>query len=774
MKSVNLPSAMIQSYIQFILENSSIYIEKVDDILKKDALRLIYESYAEYNPFGYKYVNQNKKDIHINPDPLSEYENKQFRERAVLEKFRKIKQNKILNELPQLKDNTIYIRTFENVKSAIETSTNRKFKGADELDDYIENFALLYFPDITRVSLEKAAKFKISEEEVDIIQKNILLDNFREEYKEVSASYADQLLTYGKENYLYTDVTTYLKRRNQTESIDLLYIFNAIDLNKPRKYQIAMASLTDPINNQTIYKIYNPLWNNLNSLEETINMSKEKSISVHTQELLLNLIKYIKVAVNKDTISPVPSKPNGLLYKFMLDFYINSFDKIYSGVVEKKIRSGDYDIYELNIGHKKLSIIDECIINSSNSANSANSANKKVGDSINVGDSVTFVPFEALSIRSFALTLQDDYKVGLWTYGTRYSPIQKQELVRYYKAANEILKEINGYYDNYRKQVILFPNKVDFSRNTFKLNDMYVHKHMKLPCIPDETGECNDFSIDLELLKSKFIPELFPEFELDDRFYVGDIIYYSTKSQTKKGQIESVVSEKEYMVRKLGSRKKGAEKIDRKSIYGVQDGESFQINMTYKQVNNFKDLPIIEKKIKYYLEKKTPSDVIVRILKEEYPEADIDNVYEDFIRNYKSILSTINTGIKVTLDFTNLINGVENIDQFDIYVEHVYNINHLPFIYQSIKIAMFSYFTSKYTIEQLKSIGFELPANWNRENGKYVYRPQDKELLAILRSEKQREIQRRMQQKIYDDDDEGNEGDGDEGDGDEGDEGEDD
>ena len=71
---------------------------------------------------------------------MSEYENKQFRERAVLEKFRKIKQNKILNELPQLKDNTIYIRTFENVKSAIETFTNRKFKGADELDDYIEIF----------------------------------------------------------------------------------------------------------------------------------------------------------------------------------------------------------------------------------------------------------------------------------------------------------------------------------------------------------------------------------------------------------------------------------------------------------------------------------------------------------------------------------------------------------------------------------------------------------------------------------------------------------
>ena len=29
-----------------------------------------------------------------------------------------------------------------------------------------------------------------------------------------------------------------------------------------------MVSYTDPIQNRTIYKIYNPLWNNLNLLEE--------------------------------------------------------------------------------------------------------------------------------------------------------------------------------------------------------------------------------------------------------------------------------------------------------------------------------------------------------------------------------------------------------------------------------------------------------------------------------------------------------------------------
>ena len=55
--------------------------------------------------------------------------------------------------------------------------------------------------------------------------------------KNISSDYAEKLFTFGKENYLYTDVVTYLSRRKQTEGMDLLYIFNAIDLNKKRDYQ---------------------------------------------------------------------------------------------------------------------------------------------------------------------------------------------------------------------------------------------------------------------------------------------------------------------------------------------------------------------------------------------------------------------------------------------------------------------------------------------------------------------------------------------------------
>ena len=59
---------MIQKYSQFVIENSSIYIDNVEEFLKQDELRLIYEGYAEDNPFSYTYVNQNNKQIHINID----------------------------------------------------------------------------------------------------------------------------------------------------------------------------------------------------------------------------------------------------------------------------------------------------------------------------------------------------------------------------------------------------------------------------------------------------------------------------------------------------------------------------------------------------------------------------------------------------------------------------------------------------------------------------------------------------------------------------------
>ena len=755
MKDINAHTSMIQKYIQFIIENSSIYIDNVEEFLKQEKLRLIYEGYAEYNPFSYTYVNQHNKQIHINIDPLNEYvENPTFRKRAVLDKFKKVRQNKILNELPQLKNNTIYVRDFENVKEAIEAKEGgigRKIKTADEIDDFINNFALLYFPDMSVSSFKKS--FTFSEEETDIIKKNILLDNFRAEFKDISASYADKLFSYGEENYLYTDVNTYLKRRSQVETLDLLYIFNSIDLNATRKYQIAMVSYTDPIQSRTIYKIYNPLWNNLNLLEETIHLndtqknSNKSNLTTHTRELLLHLVKHIKLAVDKDTIYPIPSKPNGLLYKFMLGFYINSFDKIYSGSVKKTISSGDYDIYEVDIGHKQISIIKECIISINGKEKGKGNENEQ--NSIKIGDVLTFVPFEALSIRSFALTIHDNYKTGMWTYGTRYAPIEKEQMIQYYDAVNSILKEINNHHNNYRKHLILFPQKFEFSRKTLKLNDVSVHRHMKLPCVLDDNDECSGITIDLDLLKKKF--RFFPEFELDDEFHVGDIIYYSVKSQTKKGQVTSVLKN-EYVVKKLSGRKKGTETINKEKVYGVQDGNNFQIKATYRQVGNFVDLPVIEKKIKYYLEKKTPSDIIRNILEKEYPEAEIDNVYEEFVRNYKSILKSLNTGIKVTLDFTNLINGVENINQFDIYIENVYNITHLPVIYNTIKTIIFSYFTGNYSIDQLKTIDLELPSNWNKsQKNRYTYNPRDAELVSILRDERQREISRLMEQKKYED-----------------------
>ena len=251
-------------------------------------------------------MNQNNKQIHINIDPLNEYvENPTFRKRAVLDKFRKVRQNKILNELPQLKNNTIYVREFVNVKESIEAIEGwrgSKIKTPDEISDFVNNFALLYFPDMNVTSFKKS--FTFSKEETDIIKKNILLDNFRAEFKDISASYADKLFSYGEENYLYTDVSTYLKRRTQVETLDLLYIFNSIDLNATRKYQIAMVSYTDPIQNRTIYKIYNPLWNNLNLLEETIHLndtqknSSKSNLSTHTR-IVVAFGKHIKLLLIK-------------------------------------------------------------------------------------------------------------------------------------------------------------------------------------------------------------------------------------------------------------------------------------------------------------------------------------------------------------------------------------------------------------------------------------------------------------------------------------------
>ena len=98
----------------------------------------------------------------------------------------------------------------------------------------------------------------------------------------------------------------------------------------------------------------------------------------------------------------------------------------------------------------------------------------------------------------------------MWTYGTRYEPIKKTELIQYYKVVNTILKELNTYNNNYRKDLILFPEKFDFSRKMLQLNDMYIHKNMKLPCFLDETGECIPFQINFDLLKKKF--KLFPVF----------------------------------------------------------------------------------------------------------------------------------------------------------------------------------------------------------------------------------------------------------------------
>ena len=96
--------------------------------------------------------------------------------------------------------------------------------------------------------------------------------------------------------------------------------------------------------------------------------------------------------------------------------------------------------------------------------------------------------------------------------------------MKYLKIANNILEEINGNYENYRKQLLFFPEVLDFSKQTFTLNNMYIHRYMKLPCMQNETEKCDKFEIDLDLLKQKL--RKFPEFELEDEYYVDDMIYY--------------------------------------------------------------------------------------------------------------------------------------------------------------------------------------------------------------------------------------------------------
>ena len=68
-----------------------------------------------------------------------------------------------------------------------------------------------------------------------------------------------------------------------------------------------------------------------------------------------------------------------------------------------------------------------------------------------------------------------------------------------------------------------------------------------------------------------------------------------------------------------------------------------------------------------------------------------------------------------------------------------------------------SYYTTKYTVKELKDIGLVLPTNWNKQNEpntntyRYTYTPKDKELQDIIKNE-QREIQKRLEQQIYEDD----------------------
>ena len=65
--------------------------------------------------------------------------------------------------------------------------------------------------------------------------------------------------------------------------------------------------------------------------------------------------------------------------------------------------------------------------------------------------------------------------------------------------------------------------------------------------------------------------------------------------------VEEIISKDIYKVKRMRGKKKDRDRVEKEQIYGNQDDNRFQIKLTYKQVNNYIDLPIIERKIKYYL-----------------------------------------------------------------------------------------------------------------------------------------------------------------------------
>jgi hypothetical protein len=694
LNDMNCPSKIIEN-IQTLISTYS--YDTITDVY--GFLNQLFDNIGDdlsYTQLGYFYKTRKYDNtMYISTNPHMEYSLNMLNTTLSDKAIYKNNPFQIIAELPIL-DNNIHII---QVNDIINILKKNQLKINNE---FISNYLAYYFPQIrTQQRLTKLLDAK-NEEPVDTkINDKILKTNNRETLSSQIHSYItkNHIFKYKSSNTLYIDVTSYIKRSNNIPLLDLLYIFNTIDLNnididiENEKYQAIMASYLDPISNKIIYKIHSPTWDELNLIEETTKMH-EKTYNSHIKDILLKLIKYNKVSVNIDEVKYIPSKPKGLLYKFNLGFYISRYNEIYNGVIENVSNIGTYrKIYEVNIGHKKLGIIHQCILN-------------KVDNKIyKKGDRIQFVPFEALSVRTFTLIIDKDYKVNIWIYGSRSQSINSDELESYLKVVNSFLKYINNMTTNFQRHLQLFPtnnmvklsNMGNYINSTTYINDISLHNTLSISC-PD--GSCsNQIRIeDLNRLKNIIRSMFHMYFDIEDDIKKGTIVYYKKngKGNMTKAEFIGIINGKYNikLINKSNKGNKGNNQItcDRYELITDLKNE-FQVKLTYKKVTNYVYLTPLEKKMKYYAERIMSSQNIIMNLINENRNLDENNVqimYNDFLGKHRSILHK-NVGVNVILDFSKF-NSIDDISHLDIYFENIQSITCIPFIKKILQTLMFVFY----------------------------------------------------------------------------------
>jgi hypothetical protein len=693
---INCPTEIIKFLKNEINGYTDDTINNINDFLTYMFDRI--DDKLSYKQLGYYYKSRKyENNIYISKTPQDEHSLNMINTSISDKVIYKNNPSQIIAELP-LTDNILHIIQIKDLVGVLETYANFKIN-----DKFITNYLAYYYPQIRTVQqlkkllipANKAGKTAKVQIDKKIVEKIIKVNN-RETLSSKIHSHitSNRLFNYKSYNKLYIDITSFIKRANAIPPLDLLYIFNTIDLNNNdiinENYSTVMASYLDPVSNKTIYKIHSPTWDELNLLEETAKMN-EKSNNSHIKDIMLRLIKYNKISVSIDEVKYLPTKPKGLLYKFNLGFYISRFNEIYSGVIENILEIGSYKkIYEVNIGHKNLGILHQCILN-------------KEDKIYKKGDRIQFVPFEALSVRTFTIIIDTNYKVNMWVYGSRLQSISPDDLDSYINVVNSFLRYINDMTINSRRYLQLFPKSDmlhlsgmnSYINSATYINDISIHNTMSISC-PD--GTCsNQIGIsDLNRLRTIIRTMFHLYFDIEDELKNGAVVYYKKggKGKIEKAKFLGMESDK-YRIEIIneGKRKKTRQIICFRHELITDLKNEYKIKLTYKKVSNYVYLTSMEKKMKYYAERiMSNQNVIMNLMNENsnLDEISANLMFNDFLKKYRSILHK-NIGINVILDFSKF-NSVDDIEHLDIYFENIKNIVYIPFIQKILQTLLFVFY----------------------------------------------------------------------------------